>query len=71
MNDSIQFAYWYVLDTLWRFKDWAIDWLAWHAPRSLVYACSIRLMVNATTGIYGHDETPGVTCVDALWRWKA
>ena len=39
-------------------------------PRWLVYYASIRLMVHATTGKYGHEETPAILGVDALKRWE-
>ena len=45
-------------------------WLAWHLPKTLVKWTSIRLMAHATTGEYGSQETPSVTCVEALQRWR-
>jgi hypothetical protein len=44
-------------------------WLSNHVPRKLAYWCTIRVMVHATTGLWSHEETPGVTCADVLKRW--
>ena len=44
--------------------------IAWRMPRKLVYWCSIRLMANATTGIYGNTIVPELSAIEALNRWK-
>jgi hypothetical protein len=46
------------------------EWLSWKLPRHLVYFAAIRLIVNATTGKYSWESTPGVTAIDALKRWE-
>jgi hypothetical protein len=43
--------------------------LAWLMPKKLVYWCSIRLMVNATTGEHSSQVVPELTAMDALKRW--
>jgi len=45
--------------------------VAWLMPKWLVYFCSIRLMVNATTGKYSNTIVPEITAMDALGRWNA
>lgn len=51
-------------------RDKAWMWLANRLPRSLVYWAAIRLMAHATTGKWGHLNTPGTTVEDALKRWE-
>jgi len=38
-------------------------------PRSIVYFCTIRLGVDATTGKYSNQVVPELTFMDALKRW--
>lgn len=45
-------------------------WLAWKAPKRLIYWASIRLMVYATTGKHSYQIVPELTAVDALRRWE-
>jgi hypothetical protein len=45
-------------------------WIAWRMPRKLVYWCSIRLMANATSGIYGNTIVCDLKAMEALNRWK-
>jgi hypothetical protein len=52
-----------------RIKERILICLAWRMPRSLVYWCSIRLMVHATVGRYASQVVPELTAVDALKRW--
>lgn len=44
-------------------------WLAWRLPRRVVYWAMIRGAAHATTGPWGHEETPGVTITELLQRW--
>ena len=44
-------------------------WFVGKLPRKLVYWCSIRLIVHATTGEYSHQIVPDLTAMDALERW--
>lgn len=43
--------------------------IAWRLPRSLVYWCAIRLLVNATQGPYSNQIVPDLNAMDALKRW--
>lgn len=43
--------------------------LAWMMPRRLAYWCAIRVGAHATTGKWGHEETPALKFTDALKRW--
>ena len=43
--------------------------LASWMPRRLVYYCTIRLLVHATTGKYGNTVVPDLAAMDALERW--
>lgn len=45
-------------------------WLAWKLPRRLVYWCVVRAAAHATTGSWSHVETPAVTVVECLERWR-
>lgn len=45
------------------------SWIAWHAPKELVYWCSIRLVAYATYGKYSHQIVPELTAMEALERW--
>ncbi len=45
-------------------------WLAWRIPRRLVYHCGVRIAAHATSGVFGKDEVPLVTVMDALARWE-
>ena len=46
-----------------------VMWFVWLLPRWLVYWCSVRLMAEASTGPWGHQEVPKLTAMDALKRW--
>ena len=50
-------------------KERILIWLAWRTPRSLVYWCSIRLMVHATVGQYSNQVVPDLLALEALQRW--
>lgn len=52
-------------------RDKFYQFLVKYMPKRLVYFASIRLMVNATTGQYSNEETPGVNIMDALKRWES
>jgi hypothetical protein len=39
-------------------------------PRRLVYACAMRVGVEATTGAYSWQTVPDLTFMDALKRWE-
>lgn len=43
--------------------------IAWALPRRIAYWCAIRVMAHATTGQWGHLETPALLATDALKRW--
>lgn len=45
-------------------------WLAWKAPRRLVYWTVVRAMAHATTGPYATVEAPSVLATDVLERWR-
>lgn len=47
-----------------------VMWFVWLLPRWLVYWCSVRLLVAATTGKWGHQVVPELTALDALKRWE-
>lgn len=53
-----------------RMKEVILIWISWRLPRSLVYWCAIRLLVNATVGKYGNQVVPELLAMDALKRWK-
>jgi hypothetical protein len=38
-------------------------------PHWLVYRCSIRMLVHATTGKYSNTEVPAVEMVTCIHRW--
>lgn len=46
------------------------QWFAWHAPRWLVYWCTIRCAAHATQGKYSKQIVPDLTMMDALKRWE-
>jgi hypothetical protein len=50
-------------------KERAMRWVAWHAPRWLVYWCAIRLIAHGTSGQYGNTVVPEATAMDMLDRW--
>ena len=45
-------------------------WLAWKLPKRLVMWCAIRLIANATQGIFSDQIVPDLTAMDALDRWE-
>ncbi len=44
-------------------------WLAWRVPRRLAYWCALRIVANATTGVYGRQHPDALLAMDALERW--
>jgi len=44
--------------------------IAWLLPKRLVFWCSIRLGVYATSGDYRETEVPTLLFMEALERWK-
>ena len=52
-----------------RWRERLLIWLAWRMPRSLSYWCAVRVGAHATTGDWGHFNTPETTVLDALKRW--
>lgn len=61
-----EFIYWNVRRPLRKLP----YWIAALMPKWLVYHCSIRLMVNATTGEHENQVVPNLTAMDALKRWE-
>ena len=51
-------------------EDRIYKWVANRLPKELVSACSIRLMVAATTGKYGNTVVPELSGMDAICRWS-
>ena len=51
-------------------KERITRWVAWHLPRDIVYWAAIRLLVNATTGLYSSTLVPQLSAMDALTRWR-
>ena len=45
-------------------------WLAWKLPKWLVMWASIRMIANATQGIYSSTIVPELGAMDALERWE-
>jgi len=45
-------------------------WLAWKLPRKLVMWCAIRLIANATQGIWKNQIVPKLTAMEAMKRWE-
>lgn len=52
-----------------KYKEKALLAIVWKLPKSIVYWCSIRLGVNATTGEYSNQIVPDLNFIDALKRW--
>jgi hypothetical protein len=52
-----------------KIKEKTVMWIAWHLPRNIVKWCAIRVAAHATTGQWGHEETPALLATDALRRW--
>lgn len=53
-----------------RIKEKVYMWLAWRIPKTLAYWVFVRVFSNATTGAWSNEEVPGVTCEQAMRRWK-
>lgn len=44
-------------------------WFARQLPSRIAYWASVTVMAHATTGKYGHVNTPSLLAIDALKRW--
>lgn len=53
-----------------RAVDAATMGIANHVPRRLAYFCTIRVLVNATTGEHSDQVVPDLLAMDALQRWR-
>lgn len=42
----------------------------WNLPKSLVRWCFIRMVVDATSGIYEGTDMQKITVMDVLKRWE-
>lgn len=56
-------------NALFRMADGLAMTIAWLLPRRVVAWCAYRVAAHATTGEWGHVETPALTFVDAMARW--
>ena len=44
-------------------------WVAWHLSKSIVYWCGMKMMANATTGIWSKQEVPSLLAMEMFVRW--
>lgn len=49
-------------------KEKIVTWIAWHLPKSIVYWCTIRAGVHASTGEYSNQIVPEMHFTDVLQR---
>mgnify|MGYP003425622563 FL=1 len=61
-----ELIYWNIRRPLQKFP----YWFAARMPKWLVYHCSIRLIVHATTGKHENQIVPELLAMDALKRWE-
>ena len=52
-----------------RRRDRIWKWIAYHLPRRLVYWAAMRMLAEATTGPYAHQEVPKLTFMMGVARW--
>ena len=45
-------------------------WFVWKLPRWVVYYSTIRLISNATCGVYSNELVPELKAMEALKRWE-
>lgn len=53
-----------------RLRELALRELVWALPRDVIYWAVIRAGAHATTGRWGHVESPAVTITEILERWR-
>ncbi len=51
-------------------KEKILTWICWHLPKDLVYWCAVRVMANATIGIYSKQLVTDLRALEALQRWN-
>lgn len=44
--------------------------VAWKLPRSLTMWAAIRVIAHATTGVFGSQNVPELSAMDAIQRWE-
>jgi len=43
--------------------------IVWMLPKRLVMWAAVRVIANATTGVYANQVVPELTAMEALKRW--
>lgn len=69
--NSLAIQCWF-LNLRWALEKWpdrAALAVARAMPSWLIYWCTVVAGAHATTGKWGHEETPGVLFMDVLKRW--
>ena len=53
-----------------RFRHRLFIWAVWRLPKNVVMWCGLRIIADATTGVYSATVVKELTAMDALDRWE-